>query len=187
MPNHQMANRGKGLECLVEYQNALYLQRGIAKIDQVDTKWIPERRGNAFIGAHPAKKSKLDFKGCLADGQSLTFDCKQSGNPPGLPLDNIADHQIDEIRKSLRFHELAFLICENTATGRLYLASGEYALECWDAWKANPRKHGYRVIPWDCMIVIPETPRGPCDYLAAARIELGGRQYDVVDTLGGGA
>jgi len=130
--NQRMANKGRSLEILVEHQNAMYLQRIIAKIEKVETRWVPERVDGKITGAHVVKKSGLDFAGCLAGGHSIKFDCKQSEDPRGLPLAHIQEHQIKEMEKAELFGETAFLVCEILPLRQCYVVPARTAIFLWD-------------------------------------------------------
>jgi len=165
MPNRQMANKGRGLEALLEYQNGLYKSKGVADIRKVHVNWVPQRAGGQIVGAYPAKKSELDFKGTLAGGRAISFDCKETSNPRGLPLANIKPHQISYMRNARAMGELVFILCEIKPMRQCFVILPDDVISHWMVWQANKGKRGYGVISIDEMTFVPETTRGPCDYL----------------------
>jgi len=159
-----MANKGRGLEALLEYQNWLYKSKGVADIRKVHVNWVPQRAGGQIVGAYPAKKSELDFKGTLAGGRSVSFDCKETSNPRGLPLANIKPHQISYMRNAMVLGEVVFILCEIKPLRQQFVIQPGTVIARWNAWQANKGKRGYGVISIDEMTFVPETTRGPCDY-----------------------
>jgi len=166
MNNRQMANKGRGLEALVEFQNEIYRQRRIADIRKVHVNWVPIRgAGGQITGAYPAKKSELDFKGTLAGGQTISFDCKETANRRGLPCGNLSEHQVEYIQESLCFGEFTFILCEIKPLRQQFVIPSGVVVERWHSWQANRGVNGYGVIPVAEMILVPDTARGACDYL----------------------
>jgi len=168
-----MANKGGWLEALVEFQNDIYYRpRGIADIRRVHVNWVPERgAGGKIVGAHPAKKSELDFKGTLMGGRAVSFDCKETANERGLPLGNIEEHQVDYMRGALAFGEITFILCQITPLRRRFVVPGRTVVGRWDAWQAHRGKKGYGAIPLAEMIPVEDTKRGPCDYLRVVEVD----------------
>ena len=91
------ANRGMGLETLIEYANQQYAAKGIALIQKVPTPWKVIRRGNAIVSAFPEKKSTVDLTGAYR-GKPIAFDVKETRNKTSFPLANIEQHQIEFMR-----------------------------------------------------------------------------------------
>jgi len=167
--NKHMANKGRGLEALVELQNEQYYRpRGIADIRRVNVAWVPRRgAGGQITGAHPARKSELDYKGTLMGGRAVSFDCKETGNLRGLPLGNIEPHQVGYMRNAVTFGELTFILCEIKPLRAQFVIPADVVIRRWNAWMEHRKEKGYGVIPAGEMIPVMDTARGPCDYLKA--------------------
>ena len=138
-----MANKGRALEDLVLWQLKLYEAQGISNIQKISTPWKVIRKGKSIVSAFPEGKSTLDFRGTVRGGIPVSFDCKESEEPMGLPLKYIQDHQIDYIRKALLLGEISFLLMWVKPLNRYYIVPGEEVIRLWDRWKANKGKRGF--------------------------------------------
>lgn len=87
------ANRGMGLETLIEYANQQYASKGIAQIQKVSTPWKVIRKGKQIVSAFPEKKSTVDFIG-VSKSVAIAFDAKETENKTRIPLGNFEKHQI---------------------------------------------------------------------------------------------
>ena len=159
-----MANKGRGLEELVAFQNGRYAAQGIANIQKISTPWKVVRQGDRIVSAFPEGKSTLDFRGTVRGGIPVSFDAKESEDVRGLPLKYIKPHQIDYIRSALPLGEVSFLLCCIKPTGALYIIHGADVLRHWDYWKNNKGKRGCNLIPTEEMHRVS----GDLDYLRVA-------------------
>lgn len=167
--NPLQANKGRGLEELVKYQNEIYKSRGICNIQKISTPWIVIRRGKEIVSAFPEEKSTLDFRGTVRGGISVSFDTKECEDERGLPLKYIADHQIDYIRSAIPLGEVSFVLCEIKPRMMHYIIPGQTVVQFWDRWKANKGKRGYNYIPVEYMLPIKPTHTGDVlNYLPVA-------------------
>jgi len=97
------ANLGMQLEQEVESSNLVYQHKGIAVVQKIPTPFKPirDRKGN-FSKLIPAKKSTVDFIGCL-NGRGIAFDAKETKRP-SLLLDNVHEQSsaVSETIQGLR-------------------------------------------------------------------------------------
>jgi recombination protein U len=123
--NRSHANRGMGLETLIEYANAQYASKGIALIQKVSTPWKVIRKGKQIVSAFPEKKSTVDFTG-VYKGSAIAFDAKETDLKTRFPLANVEQHQIDFMRKWEANGGTAFLIINFKAHNEIYLLPFAY-------------------------------------------------------------
>ena len=147
MKNYQMANKGKGLENEVKLANKQYQNREMALIQKISTPWVVVRRGKQIVKAFPEGQSTLDFRGTAKGGTSISFDCKETKDPRGLPLSNILPHQVDYMRTALKMGEFSFILCYLQKQDKRYFIHGRTILNYWDYWQANKGKRGINFIP----------------------------------------
>ena len=160
-----MANKGKAFEEEVNMSNLVYKRRGVALIQKISTPWIVIRKGKQIVSAYPEGKSTLDFRGTVFPGVSISFDCKETKEERGLPLANIADHQIDYIKQALEVGEASFILCYIIPLNKRYFIDGGIVIGYWDRWQENKGKRGYNLIPVDEMIEIKSKSGIVLDYL----------------------
>lgn len=156
-----MANKGMVLEETVRWKLKGYEVQGVANIQKISTPWKVIRKGNRIVSAFPEGKSTLDFRGAVRGGIPVSFDCKESEDPLGLPLKYIEEHQIDFIRKALPLGEISFLLVWVKPLNRYYIVRGAEVIRLWDRWQENKGKRGFNRIPVDNMEPIP----GDLDFL----------------------
>lgn len=125
MKQKKFANRGMGLETLIEYANAQYSAKGIATIQKVATPWKVLWKGNQVVSAFPEKKSTVDFIG-VSKGKSIAFDAKETELKTRFPLSNIEQHQIDFLRDWEKNGGIAFLIINFKAHNEIYFLPFAY-------------------------------------------------------------
>lgn len=160
------ANRGQAFEEEVELTNNQYRRKGIANIQKISTPVkVLNNKGGKVTGFYD-KKSTLDFRGTVKPGISISFDCKENNKDErGLPLRNIADHQIRYIRESLEFEEVSFILCYMAMEDKRYFIPGETVICYWDRWQRNKGKRGYNYIPVKAMKEIRSRNGLILDYL----------------------
>lgn len=151
-----MANLGKALEDTTKWLLKGYKADGFANIQKISTPWKVIRDGKRIIGAFPEEKSTLDFRGTVRGGIPVSFDCKESDDPLGLPLKYIQDHQINYIREALPLGEVSFLLVWVKPINQYYIVRGAEVLQLWDRWKANKGKRGYNLILIENMERVPD-------------------------------
>lgn len=159
------ANKGKGLEDLVEYANKQYEVKGIALVQKISTPWTVIRQGTRITSAFPSGPSTLDFRGTVVGGLSISFDCKETQEEKGLPLANIQPHQIDYMRSALQMGESTFILVNIKPTNKYYKVLGGQVMHYWDTWQLNKGKRGFNFIPTDSMEEITKGKGVALDYL----------------------
>lgn len=125
------ANRGMGLESLIEYANAQYASKGIAQIQKVSTPWKVVRKGTQIVSAFPEKKSTVDFIGVYR-GKAIAFDAKSTKNTTSFPLANVDEHQVKFIADWIKSGGIGFLLIEFASFGEIYLMPFDYFICRWD-------------------------------------------------------
>lgn len=105
------ANKGMGLETLIEYANEQYAQKEIALIQKVATPWKVIRSGAQIISAFPEKKSTVDFMG-VYQGIPICFDAKETELKTRFPARNVELHQFEFMRTWEQRGGTAFFIIE---------------------------------------------------------------------------
>lgn len=135
------ANRGMGLEALIEHANAQYAAKGIAQIQKIATPWKVQRRGKQIISAFPEKKSTVDFIG-VYKGRAIAFDAKQTENKTRFPLANIEQHQIDFMINWEKNGGIAFIIIEFKTHGNIFVLSLQEFMIAYSQYGSSiPYKH----------------------------------------------
>ena len=119
------ANRGMGLEYLINDTNKYYLLNHIALVYQKptpiaikDTKYAENK---IAVTGYLKAKSTLDFVG-LYQGKYLDFDAKSTKNKTAFPLNNIQEHQINHMQNVVNHGGISFLIIEMNNEYYLLLA-----------------------------------------------------------------
>lgn len=163
--NVNYANKGRALEDLVEDTNKQYEAKGIALVQKISTPWNVVRRGKQIVSAYPKGKSTLDFRGTVAGGISISFDCKESSVEKGLPLDYIKEHQVEYMKSAIGMGEISFILTNIKPLDKYYIVEGEMVIDYWGRWKANKGKRGYNFIPVSSMIEIGGSEGIVLDYL----------------------
>ncbi|TYS55778.1 Holliday junction resolvase RecU [Bacillus infantis] len=161
------ANRGMGLEMVVDMANRTYDQRGIAVIDKVPTpiKVIQKNPTTRRItDAIYEKKSGVDYLGTY-NGVSIAFDAKATRNT-AFPLSNLEEHQYQYLEKKHNQKAVCFLLVEFTKKDERFILPFKALKEWWEGAAAGGRKSiPYKFFKEDCYQV--KSGRGiAVDYLA---------------------
>ncbi|WP_458732391.1 Holliday junction resolvase RecU [Bacillus subtilis] len=153
------ANRGKGLQLLVNQTNAIYKHKGWALVDEVATP-TKNIRGRIVYD----KKSTVDYIG-IAQGRGIAFDAKSTKYESRFPLDNVHDHQVEYLKRYMDQGGISFLLIEFSKLREFYFVRMPFFLEYWKAAKDGGRKSiPYQDIYLNCDPI--RTRRGvPLDYL----------------------
>lgn len=135
------ANRGMDLENLINIANEKYLDNDIAVIYKKPTPiqvvtydYNKKRITDAFYKS----ESTLDYNG-VYKGYYIEFDAKNT-NSKSLPITNIADHQLNHIKRVINHKGIAFLII--MICNEVYLLPGLKLLEFIE-------KNNRKSIPYD--------------------------------------
>jgi recombination protein U len=129
------ANRGAGLETLIEHANEQYQAQGLAIIQKIATPWKVIRRGNQIVSAFPEKKSTVDFIGTYR-GRPIAFDGKSTQNKTRIPLSNFEEHQIKFLLQWLRDGGESFFVVEFAALDEIYYLE---IMDFWEIYKSGEK------------------------------------------------
>lgn len=151
----------------VTLANIQYKERGIALIQKISTPWKVIRQGQRIVSAFPEDKSTLDFRGTVKPRIPVSFDCKETADKRGLPLANIADHQIKYMQNALKVFEITFILCYMKKYNKRYFIPGEAVITYWDRWQKHKGKRGFNFIPIQEMKEVKSKAGIILDYLDA--------------------
>lgn len=153
------ANRGKGLQLLVNQTNAVYKHKGWALVDEVATP-TKNIRGRIVY----EKKSTVDYVG-IAQGRGIAFDAKATQINTRFELKNVHDHQVEYLKRFMDQGGISFLLIEFSKLREFYFVRMPFFLKYWEAAKDNgPKSIPYQDIYLNCDPI--RTRRGvPLDYL----------------------
>ncbi|WP_408956215.1 Holliday junction resolvase RecU [Natroniella sp. ANB-PHB2] len=105
------ANRGQGLEDMIELSNEQYSMQGRAQVNKIPEPVSQiskiDRRGH--FKAHYARKSIVDFLGTYK-GHSIAFDAKETSVATRFDLSNVKDHQYTYLTTHVSCGGIGFLI-----------------------------------------------------------------------------
>jgi recombination protein U len=158
------ANRGMTLESDINQTNEYYNLHNIALVYKKPTpiKVVQvEYPKNRIREAYFSEPSTLDYNG-VYQGKYLEFDAKETQSKTSFPLSNIHKHQMEHIKKVLKFGGIAYLIVRFTTINKTYLLLGKDLISFSEQYdrKSIPvdffEKHGY-------IIEMKYTPR--LDYI----------------------
>ena len=121
------ANRGMSLEADINQSNEYYKVNDIAlcykkptPIQVVNVEYPRNRIREAYFN----EPSTLDYTGVYR-GYYLEFDAKETQSKTSFPLSNIHAHQLEHIRKVLKFNGIAYLVVRFVKLDTTYLLMGD--------------------------------------------------------------
>lgn len=162
--NRAKANLGKAFEDLIIKTNEQYKRKNRAAIDKVPTEVTVIRRGKQLVGAFHKEKSTVDFKG-LANGRGIAFDAKSTRETTRFPLSNIAEHQIDDLKRWQDQGGISFVLVEFAKKQEVYYLPFKEL----EKWVKRANEGGRKSIPYDWFYVNCEQVKSrngiPLDYL----------------------
>jgi recombination protein U len=128
------------LEQEIESSNLVYQHKGIAVIQKIATPFKPirDRKGN-FSKLIPAKKSTVDFIGCL-NGRGIAFDAKETIERTSFPLRNVHDHQTRYLKRYKDCGGYAFLLVRFVKHNETYILPIKEFIKWHDAVPNGGRK-----------------------------------------------
>lgn len=157
--------RGQSFENLIDYTNQVYRNKGIAIINKRPTpmKIIGKTRGNQHLCVFD-KKSTVDYDG-IYKGKPIVFEAKTT-SLKRVPLDIIADHQIEYLNQAESQGAISFLIVEIRPIQDVFIVSNSMLQK----YVKNAENGGRKSIPLDELEIYAElVKRGngiPLDYLS---------------------
>lgn len=125
------ANRGMILESDINDTNKYYIENDIALIYKKPTpiKVVRiEYPKNVIREAYFNEPSTLDYNG-IYKGMYIEFDAKETQNKTSFPLSNIHKHQMEHIKKVLKFGGIPFLIVRFDLLNLTYILLGSDLLD----------------------------------------------------------
>jgi recombination protein U len=127
---NNFANRGMGLEKLINLANDQYAKKGIANIKKVSTPWKVIRKGPKIVNAFPEGPSTVDYMG-EARGIAICFEAKQTKSKTSFPLkNNFESHQIEFMRS---WQGQKFALIEFTEHNEIYYLPWIHLLNWWNS------------------------------------------------------
>ncbi len=122
------ANRGMDLEMLVNMTNEKLLEDDIAVIYKKPTPIQVTKynyNNKRITDAYYQTQSTLDYNG-LYKGYYIEFDAKNTLQK-SLPLSNIAEHQINHIKKIIKHNGIVFLLI--MIENEIYVLDGIFVVD----------------------------------------------------------
>ncbi len=120
------ANRGMGLEEIINETNTYYLDHEIAVIYkkpipiQITKVDYPDRDHAKIIEAFYKIPSTTDYNG-IYNGKYIDFEAKETHNKTSFPLKNIHAHQIDHLVRCKKHGGISFVIIALVQSNEYYL------------------------------------------------------------------
>lgn len=142
--NREKANLGKAFEELIIKTNEQYTSKGRANINKIPTDVTVIRKGKQLVGAFHKEKSTVDFKG-LSNGRGIAFDAKSTRETTRFPLSNIADHQIDDLKRWQDQGGISFILVEFAKKREVYYLSFNQL----EKWVKQANEGGRKSIPYE--------------------------------------
>jgi len=162
------ANRGMGLERIMDLTNEIYRRKGLAVVSKAATPWKVQRsrQTGKVINAFPEKKSTVDYHG-TANGVSLYFDAKMTKETSRFPLSNVEHHQYEYLKDMHNQGAKCFLLIEFSEFRKVHLLKYEDLHQWWELMAQGGRKS----IPYDWIAEncqqVKQNGFVPVDYLEA--------------------
>lgn len=173
------ANRGMGLEHLIELSNTIYRNKRWAVVTKRPTPVkIIRTAKNGRVEGHLERASTVDYDG-IYRGRALVFEAKSTKEQHRFPLANFHEHQVEYMRACKDQGAISFAIIEFVKHQTIFFVPFAIVAAAWDKAKAG----GAKSIPFDdlnysCHTITSD--RGvPIDYLAILDklFEKGGTTY----------
>ena len=173
--------RGKEFEDLIEAQNQVYLQTGIAVVTRVATHALLTVKGDRQVLVR--KRSTVDFTGAWR-GRSIAFDVKENHDPARWDvLKNLHKHQLEFLVNHQNVGGgLSYVLLNQIAVGRIHLIPVDEL-----AWRWHTAKwgKGRRSIPSSEIANYPVV--AGADYLATLHRLVRTGTFSSFDSLEGQA
>jgi recombination protein U len=131
MPRNN-ANRGSGLENMIEHTWRTYAAQGVGCGQKVATPTKQDRREGKFY----REPSTVDFIG-VVHGIAVAFDAKENTSRPSMALDRIKHHQARFLRDYRKAGGVAFVLIDFGAQAPTFYAAELDALETLAAGKKS--------------------------------------------------
>ncbi len=159
------ANRGMGLEQMLEFTNESYLRRGMAVVYKRATPVRILKVHGSKVEGFLEKTSTVDYDG-VYNGRSLQFEAKSTREVSKFPLDNFHEHQIEHMRSCLNQGAIVFVIVEFVKYDERLFVPARFVIHVWDEWEKGGSASILRSQLIEKAQRIPQSRGVPVDYLA---------------------
>lgn len=136
------ANRGAGLERLIDLTNQQYRNKGVADIRKIPTPVQIQSNVKGKITGYTQKPEWVDYSG-VHDGRAIVFDAKETSSKTSFPLENISEHQYELLKSRHQKGAQSFLLVSFTKLDEVYLLPFKLLEVYWE----EARKGGRKSIP----------------------------------------
>ena len=133
--------RGSTLEEFINHTNTRYSEMGLALIQKIPTPITPvriDKEHRHITLAYFDKISTVDYIGAV-QGIPVCFDAKEC-NADTFPLQNVHEHQIQDMEKFEQQGGISFLLIYFTAREELYYMQYRQIRRFWDRAEDGGRK-----------------------------------------------
>lgn len=145
-PSH--ANRGAGLERLIDMTNQQYRNKGVADIRKIPTPVQIQSNRAGKVTGYTMKPEWVDYSG-VHDGRAIVFDAKETSSKTSFPLENISEHQYELLKSWHQKGAQSFLLVSFTKWDEVYLLPFKLLELYWE----DARNGGRKSIPYTDMIL----------------------------------
>ncbi|UAW07746.1 holliday junction resolvase [Psychrobacillus phage PVJ1] len=134
------ANRGAGLEKLIDMTNMQYRNKGFADVRKIPTPVQIQSNVNGKVTGYTKKGELVDYFG-VKDGRAIVFDAKETNVSTNFPLKNVHEHQYNILKSWHQKGAKAFLLISFTKRQyETYLLPFEMLEEAWKGYIGDGRK-----------------------------------------------
>lgn len=142
------ANRGAGLERLVDMTNNQYRNHEIADIRKIPTPvQITGNKGGKVTG-YTQKGEWVDYVG-IFESKTIVFDAKETSNRTSFPLNNISEHQYELLKSWRQKGAHSFLLVSFNKLDEIYLLAFKTLETYWE----DAKKGGRKSIPHSAFVM----------------------------------
>ncbi|MEK4403474.1 Holliday junction resolvase RecU [Sporosarcina sp. FSL K6-6792] len=145
-PSH--ANRGAGLERLIDMTNQQYRNKGVADIRKIPTPVQIQSNVRGKVTGYITKGEWVDYAG-VHNGGAIVFDAKETSSKTSFPLENISEHQYELLESWWLKGAHSFLLVSFTKLDEVYRLPFGVLGSYWE----NARKGGRKSIPYNIFVL----------------------------------
>lgn len=137
---HSQANRGMGLERIIDMANTQYRNKGVADVRKIPTPVKITSNVKGKVSGHVTKGELVDYFG-VKDGRAIVFDAKETNITTSFPLKNVHEHQFNILKSWHQKGAKAFLLISFTKRQyETYLLPFEMLEEAWKGYIGDGKK-----------------------------------------------
>lgn len=138
--SYSHANRGAGLERLIDMTNMQYRNKGIADIRKIPTPVRIQSNVNGKVTGYTTKGELVDYFG-VKDGRAIVFDAKETTTTTSFPLKNVHEHQFNILKSWHEKGAKSFLLVSFTKRQyETYLLPFVMLEQAWKGYIGDGRK-----------------------------------------------